>query len=233
MSDDTGDSGAAAPSPRASRLFNVPPVVAACAAVLAAFYVAAIVAPRLVLWLAGGAPGFSPARFFAGPAASGGVINWLSPLFTHMLMHANLPHLLFNSLWLVVFGAPLARRLRSAARFLVFFALCGAAGAIVYALFNANDHAILVGASGGVTGLLGGIVRFAFQNPPRGVAPRHRVPLSDNSVIAWSSAVLVINASVAFIGPGFGAGEADVAWQAHIGGYLFGLFAFPLFDRRP
>ncbi len=231
MSDDMDDSGAAAP--RAARLFNVPPVVAASLAVLALFYVASILAPRLVLWLVGGAPGFSPVRFFAGPAASGGLAGWLSPLFTHILMHANLPHLLFNSLWLIVFGAPLARRFRSAPRFLAFFALCGAAGAIVYALFNANDLAVLVGASGGVTGLLGGIVRFAFQNPPRGAAPRHRVPISDSSVIAWSSAVVVINASVAFIGPGFGAGEADVAWQAHLGGYFFGLFAFPLFDRRP
>lgn len=233
MKDETGDSGQAAPAHRASKLFNVPPVVAATAAVLAAFYVASIAAPRLVLWLAGGAPGFSPVRFFAGPAASGGVVNWLSPLFTHMLMHANIAHLLFNTLWLIVFGAPLARRLRSTARFLGFFALCGAAGAIAYAMANANDLAILVGASGGVTGLLGGLVRFAFQNPARGAAARHRVPLSDSSVIAWSSAVLVINASVAFIGPGFGAGEADVAWQAHIGGYLFGLLAFPLFDRRP
>lgn len=213
-------------------LFNVPGVVAATAGVLAAVFIAMIVAPRLVLWLVGGAPGFSPVRFFAGPAASGGAVSWLSPLFTHMLMHATLAHLLFNTLWLVVFGAPLARRLDSSVRFLAFFALCGAAGAIVYGVFNARDYAILVGASGGVTGLLGGLVRFAFQNPARGSAPRHRVPLLDRSVIAWSSAVILINASVAFVGPGFGAGEADVAWEAHIGGYFFGLLAFPLFDRR-
>lgn len=233
MNDDFRDGRRATPSRSASWLFNVPAVVAVTAAVLAAFFVASIVAPRAVLWLVGGAPGFSPTRFFAGPAASGGIVAWASPLFTHMLMHATIAHLLFNTLWLVVFGAPLARRLDSAPRFLVFLALCGAAGAIVYAFSNARDYAILVGASGGVTGLLGGLVRFAFQNPGRGVALRHRVPLLDSSVIAWSSAVVVINASVAFVGPGFGAGDSDVAWQAHLGGYFFGLLAFPLFDRRP
>jgi membrane associated rhomboid family serine protease len=222
-----------APSQRAAWLFNVPPVVAFTTAVLAFFFIASVIAPRAVLWFAGGAPGFSPLRFFAGPPASGGVILWASPLVSHMLMHANVAHLLFNSLWLIVFGAPLARRLRSPARFLAFFALCGAAGALFYGLFHLRDTAILIGASGGVTGLLGGLVRFAFQNPPWGVPPLHRVPLNDRSVIAWSSAVIVINASVAFVGAGFGAAGADVAWEAHIGGYLFGLVAFPLFDRRP
>jgi len=221
------------PSQRASWLFNVPPVVAFTFGALAAFFFASMIVPRAVLWLLGGAPGFSSMRFFAGPAASGGIIAWASPLVSHMLMHANIQHLLFNSLWLVVFGAPLARRFDSPARFLIFFALCGAAGALFYGLFHLRDPAILVGASGGVSGLLGGLVRFAFQNPARGTPFRHRVPLTDASVIAWSSAVLIINASVAFVGTGFGASGADVAWEAHIGGYLFGLIAFPLFDRRP
>ena len=46
----------------------------------------------------------------------------------------------------------------------------------------------------------------------------------------WSLVVILINASV----PVFGAGidNADVAWQAHVGVYLFGLIFFPLFDRR-
>jgi membrane associated rhomboid family serine protease len=233
MSDESDTGASAGALHRASWLFNVPAVVAATAAALVAIYAASVFAPHAVLWLTGGMPGFSPVRFFGGPTAAGGPVAWLSPLFTHMLMHANIAHLLFNTLWLIVFGAPLARRLDSAPRFLTFFALCGAAGAIAYAIFNARETAILVGASGGVTGLLGGLVRFAFQNPPRGVAPRHRVPLFDGSVIAWSLVVLIINASVAFVGPGFGAEDQDIAWQAHIGGYLFGLIAFPLFDRRP
>ena len=228
--DQPEDPQGAAPSARAGRLFKVPPVVGATAAALAAVFVAMAIAPRAVLWLMGGSPGLSPARLFAGPAASGGVIDWLSPLVTHMLMHANIAHLLFNGLWLLVFGTPIARRFDDPLRFLLFFALAGAAGGVFFSAFHANEPTILIGASGGVTGLLGGVVRFAFQNPR---APwRRTVPLFDRSVLIWSAAVILLNASVAVVGPGFGANGADVAWQAHIGGYLFGLIAFPLFDRR-
>ncbi|HBK90566.1 MAG TPA: hypothetical protein DDZ68_02715 [Parvularcula sp.] len=221
----------AAPSfARASWLFNVPPVVGATAAVLAVFFLLTAIAPRAAFWLTGGSPGLSPAKLFAGPSASGGVIGWLSPLVTHMLMHANLAHLLFNGLWLLVFGTPVARRFHDPLRFLLFFAFCGAAGGLFFSAFHASDPTILVGASGGVTGLLGGVVRFAFQDPEAGY--RRTLPVFDRSVLTWSAVVFLINASVAVVGPGFGASGADVAWQAHIGGYLFGLIAFPLFDRR-
>lgn len=218
------------PAASAGRLLNIPAAVAATAAGLAAMFVAAAIAPRAVLWLMGGSPGLSPVRLFAGPEASGGVIGWLSPLFTHMLMHANLAHLLFNGLWLIVFGTPVARRFRDPVRFLSFFALSGVAGGVFFSAFHANEPTVLIGASGGVTGLLGGVVRFAFQNPL--AAFRRTVPLFDKSVLMWSAVVIALNASVAVVGPGFGADGADVAWQAHIGGYLFGLIAFPLFDRR-
>ncbi len=219
----------------AVRLFNVPPVVAYTALALAAVFAAFSVAPRAVIWFLGGSPGLSPARFFAGPTwngvGDGGIVAWLAPLFTHILVHASLAHLLFNSLWFVVFGTPVARRLGNAPLFLLFFALSGAAGALFFSAFHASDPTILVGASGGVTGLLGGLVRFAFQNPAVGSIV-HRVPLMDRSVLIWSAVVIAINASVAVVGPGFGADGVDVAWQAHVGGYLFGLIAFPLFDRR-
>lgn len=217
-------------SPRPARLFNVPPVVAATALTLTAFFAASAVAPRTVLWLMGGAPGLSPLKLFAGPAASGGMVAWLSPLFTHILMHANLAHLLFNGLWLVVFGTPVARRFQDPARFLAYFAFAGAAGGLFFAAFHSNDPTVLVGASGGVTGLLGGAVRFAFQDPRK--PDRRTLPLLDRSVLAWSVVVILLNASVAVVGPGFGANGAEVAWQAHIGGFLFGLIAFPLFDRK-
>lgn len=222
---------AAVDTVRDKRIFMVPGVVAFTAAALAMIFVLSVIAPRSVIWLIG-SPGLSPSRFFAGPAGAGGYWAWASPLFTHVLLHAGIAHLLFNGLWLIVFGSPLARRLRSPVRFVSFFLLCGAAGGLFYAILNARDSAFLIGASGGVTGLLGGLVRFAFQNPARGSLPRHRLPLGDRSVLSWSAVVIALNASIAVFGPGFGAGDANVAWQAHIGGFLFGLVAFPLFDRR-
>ena len=91
----------------------------------------------------------------------------------------------------------------------------------------------LIGASGGVSGLLGGLVRFAFHRPlSRPSTAKGVLPLTDRSVLIWSAVVVAMNASIAIFGAGVGAQEGDIAWQAHVGGYLFGLAAFPLFDPK-
>ncbi len=149
------------------------------------------------------------------------------------MLHATAAHLLFNLIWLVVFGTPVARRFGSFWRFFAFFMLCGAAGGAFFSLFHLSDPTLLIGASGGITGLLGGLVRFAFHRPlSKPVSAKGVLALTDRSVLTWSAIVIAMNASIAIFGPGVGAGDADIAWQAHVGGYLFGLVAFPLFDPR-
>ena len=64
--------------------------------------------------------------------------------------------------WLVAFGSPVARR-TDAVRFLAFFLLCGVAGALFYVLVNGPILAIVVGASGAISGLMGGAMRFFFR----------------------------------------------------------------------
>ena len=107
----------------------------------------------------------------------------------------------------------------------------GAAGGAFFSVFHLNDPTLLVGASGGITGLLGGLVRFAFHRPhSKPESAKGVLPLTDKSVLILSAVIIAMNASVAIFGPGMGAGDADIAWQAHVGGFLFGLIFFPLFD---
>ncbi|MEZ5921346.1 MAG: rhomboid family intramembrane serine protease [Parvularculaceae bacterium] len=213
-------------------VFNVPPVVAITAVFISAFYFLGEIAPHFTVRLLGDRVGLSPALLFAGPAANGGWPRLVAPVFTHMLVHAGLAHLLFNMLWLIVFGSPVAQRLQSAWRFLALFLLSGAAGGLFFAALNPHDLAPLVGASGGVTGLLGAMVRFAFRQPGRFPAGDFsRLRLTDPTVVSWSLVVILLNVSVLVLGPGMGLGDERVAWQAHIGGYLFGLIFFPFFDR--
>lgn len=222
----------AAPAPRGF-FGHIPSPVAVLASVLAVIFVAVALAPLQLENAIGERFGLSPLRLIAGPAASGGVLWLIAPLFTHILLHATIAHLLFNLLWLLVFGTPIARRFGSAWRFYLFFALSGAAGGLFFSLFHFADPTLLIGASGGITGLLGGLVRFAFHRPDsRPASPGGVLALTDRSVLTWSAVVIVMNASVAILGPSVGAGEADIAWQAHVGGYLFGLLAFPLFDPK-
>jgi membrane associated rhomboid family serine protease len=212
---------------------DIPPVVTGLAAAFIVICVAMFLAPTSIEVAVSARYGLSPQRLAEGGAGQGGWPSAITPLFTHAFIHANAPHLFFNLLWLFVFGAPIARRFASSFRFLAYFLLCSAAGGAFFSAFHWSDPTLLVGASGGITGLLGGLVRFAFHRPlSKPASAKGVLPLTDRSVLTWSAAVLAMNASIAIFGPGFGAGDAEIAWQAHVGGYLFGLVAFPLFDPK-
>lgn len=228
-----GDGPWARPAPSDRGFFgNVPPAVTTLAGLLALIYAGMAFAPATLSDFVGERFGFSPERLVAASSNSGDAGWAVATLFTHALLHASFPHLLFNGLWLFVFGSPIARRL-GATGFVLFFFFCAAAGALFFAAFHLNDATLLIGASGGITGLLGGLVRFAFHRPhSKPESARGVLPLRDRSVLTWAAVVVLMNASVAIFGPGVGAGDADIAWQAHVGGFLFGLVAFPLFDRR-
>nr|WP_272210131.1 rhomboid family intramembrane serine protease [Marinicella sp. W31]MDC2875995.1 rhomboid family intramembrane serine protease [Marinicella sp. W31] len=53
-------------------------------------------------------------------------------------------------------------------------------------------------------------------------------PTARAFVLVWLVGNLLVAAGVSFVG----ISAADIAWQAHVGGFLFGFLAFPLFDVR-
>lgn len=225
------------------RLFNVPGVVLAIAALCVLVFGVMYLWPVRVVQIIAYAAALSPQRLLAGPEYNNGWFAMLSPLIGHMFMHASIAHLLFNMLWLLAFGAPVARRmnaegalqslsaLAAAGVFLTFYLLCGIVGALTFVLFHMNETIPLVGASGGVSGLLGAVVRFAFNRSTLfGPESASISPLTSSSVLIWSAIVIVMNLAVAMFG-GALTGGASIAWEAHIGGYLFGLLTYPFFER--
>ena len=229
--------------PDARRVFNLPGVVLATAVATALMFLLMVVAPARAVWIIENGAGFAPVRFFAGPAANGGWLGMFSPLVGHMFVHASLAHLLFNMLWFVAFGAPVARRMgaehalksfaafSAAGLFLTFYFLSGIVGALTFALFHMTDVTLLVGASGGVSGLLGAVVRFAFNRTSLfGPEASRFSGLASSSVLLWSGFVIISNLAVGLYGASL-TGGASIAWEAHIGGYLFGLVAYPGFER--
>lgn len=225
------------------RIFNLPGVVLATAVLTVFFFSLMFVVPEQAMRVIEYAGGFSPRRFMAGPEANGGWLRLLSPLIGHMFVHAGIAHLLFNMLWFVALGAPVARRMRAeyalqsfsafsaAGLFLTFYFLCGAAGALTFMAFHMTDPTPLVGASGGVSGLLGAVVRFAFNRTSLFGPEQSAISsLSSSSVLMWSGIVIIMNIAVGVFGVGL-TGAAGIAWEAHIGGYVFGLLAYPFFER--
>jgi membrane associated rhomboid family serine protease len=194
---------------------------------------------QLIYWLA-----FIPARAIAAAQFEGGWIPLLWTPFTHAFLHAGWDHLLINCAWLAIFGTPVARRYGPAAT-VILFLVTAAAGAAAFAATTLPDVQLLIGASGGVAGLTGVACRFIFQpvivarDPETGeerVLGRRMASLGEvmrNQRAAFFIVVwLVLNAAVPFL-PLLIGQSIGIAWQAHLGGFLVGLFLTPLFERRP
>ena len=187
---------------------------------------------------------FIPARYDAsvlpGGTLPGGIWAQIWTFVTHALIHADLNHLFFNCVWLLAFGTAVARRFGTV-RFIAFFALTSAAGAAAHLATHGGDFLPVVGASAGISGAMAAAMRFVFAiGGPLGLLragndDAYRLPaaplrenLRDPRVLVFLGAWFGINLLVGIVG--IGAFDQSVAWQAHIGGFLAGLLAFPLFD---
>ncbi len=249
-----GDDGAMRPvPPRPPRepAFNVPPLLLALVALFAVIHGLVYHGPQslgteLFLNFA-----FFPARllasdevlnqFFVGP-------GWLSYLTfaTYGLLHGSWMHLGMNALWLVTFGAPVVRRLGTQ-RFLLLLLLGTIAGAATHVLVHWGSAAPLVGASAGISAIMGGAARFVFDPRDRGMfaSLRHPELMRDRPIQSlrdlWSNPMVLMFCGMLIISnllfgavsvPGVEDGSS-IAWQAHLGGFALGFFGFPLFDKRP
>lgn len=163
---------------------------------------------------------------------------WLWSPLTYSFLHGGFLHLTLNSIWMVAFGAVVARRL-GAFRFALFWVFTSVGAALSFLALNWGAPVPVIGASGVVSGLMGGAARFAFpRHGPFRREDAHFLPrvgiiesLQNRTVLAYAIIWFAINFLAAF---GFspGAAGAMVAWQAHIGGFLFGFLFFGLFDHR-
>jgi membrane associated rhomboid family serine protease len=186
----------------------------------------AFIPMRLVPEVAEQLPGGQPATF--------------TSFLTHPFVHGDTTHLIINMAWLLAFGSPLARR-TDALRFLAFFAICGVAGALFYVLVNGRVLTLVVGASGAISGLMGGAMRFFFRAlaPGRRLAlPLHAAPLlsladtfRDRRIILAMLGWTILNIVLAWGAAGL-TDAGGIAWEAHVGGFYAGLLMFGLFDRR-
>jgi membrane associated rhomboid family serine protease len=90
----------------------------------------------------------------------------------------------------------------------------------------------VVGASGAISGLMAGAVRvmYGFRLAPPGTYPP-LAPITSPPVLFFSSIWLAVNFVVGFFGVGFAEEGVDIAWVAHMGGFLAGLITIGYFDR--
>jgi membrane associated rhomboid family serine protease len=227
--------------PSKEPIFNVHASVVAILAVLVLVHVGrGFLSPDDDLWLVI-AGAFIPARY--GPLAAelpGGTLAMFTSPITHMLLHGDWMHLALNSAWLLAFGGAIAER-TGTVRFFAFFTLCGLGGALAFYLANADLVQPMIGASGAISGLMGGTLRFLFPAMDSGgfrrlrEAPRSvrlmslRETLTDRRVLVTSAILVVLNL-LTIVGFGSAQNPAGIAWEAHLGGYIVGIFTYAFFD---
>jgi membrane associated rhomboid family serine protease len=144
---------------------------------------------------------------------------------TSMFLHGGWMHLGGNMLYLWIFGDNL-EKVMGHFRFLCFYLVCGIAAAVAHILFNPNSMIPTVGASGAISGVLGGyLILF----------PRNRVRVLTRGGVAHVPAVVVLGIWILLqfingIGSVAATPEtAGVAYLAHIGGFVAGLVLVKIF----
>jgi membrane associated rhomboid family serine protease len=145
-----------------------------------------------------------------------------------MFMHGGWMHLIWNMWFLWIFGDNVEDRLGHW-RFLVFYLLCGVLAALAHLILHPTAKIPLVGASGAISGVLGAylvsfptamiytLVFIFFMEIPAFLF-----------LVLWFAFQFLSGASELS-----GAEGAGVAYWAHIGGFVAGIFLVRVFRKRP
>ncbi len=157
-------------------------------------------------------------------------------LLTSMFMHGGWMHLLGNMLFLWIFGDNL-EHVMGRMRYLIFYLVTGLAASLAHVIatfgFGDNPYIPSLGASGAISGVLGG---YLVLFPKRQVKViMLRMLTSVPAIVAiglWFVLQLVQAFGVIAAGPQSGGG---VAFMAHVGGFVAGLILVKLFTigRNP
>ncbi len=166
-------------------------------------------------WIAGGPENIAVVLAFGanyGPLVADGDL-WR--LVTSIFLHGGLLHLLLNAYALFFLGRNLEAFYGAWSLFVLFLG-SGVAGSIASA---ALSHNISVGASGGIFGLLGASLVFAFRH--RGLLPKRVVTIMGTALVPW----VVLNLVTGYFLPVV---DIHAHWGGLVGGALLAFVIPPL-----
>jgi len=151
-------------------------------------------------------------------------------LLTSMFMHGGWMHLLGNMLFLWIFGDNL-EHVMGRMRYLIFYLVTGLAASLAHVIstftFGDNPYIPSLGASGAISGVLGGYLVLFPRRQVRVIMLRMLTTVPAIVAIGlWFVLQLVQAFGVIAAGPQSGGG---VAFMAHVGGFVAGLILVKLF----
>ncbi len=150
--------------------------------------------------------------------------------FSFIFLHGGFLHILGNMWFLYIFGENVEGRL-GPLRYLVFYLLCGVASGIAHFTFNSHANIPIIGASGAIAGVMGAYILLYPRARILTLIPIFIFPwfveIPAFFFLGFWFVIQFINAA------GSGAHDSDIAWWAHVGGFLVGMLSVKLFLKLP
>jgi membrane associated rhomboid family serine protease len=152
-----------------------------------------------------------------------------SHLLTSMFLHGSWMHLLGNMWFLWLFGDNVEDSM-TRPRFAAFYVLCGLAAAMAQVVTNPASGVPMVGASGAISGVMGGYLVLyprvrVFALVPLGFF------ITSVALPAWMMLIYWVGLQVLSGFASVGRSGGGVAFWAHVGGFVAGVVLVKLFAR--
>ena len=170
-------------------------------------------------------------------ALLGGQLNLLQPVLlkslVSMFLHGGWLHIIFNMLFLWIFGDNVEDNFGSFG-YLVFYLLCGAGAVLAQAFLTPRADVPSIGASGAISGVLAAYLLLYPRASVRAVLPIPILFLFSFFVPAWLMIIVwfggqLLNGYAVLTSAAEMTG--GVAYGAHVGGFVAGLILTFFFRR--
>jgi membrane associated rhomboid family serine protease len=195
-------------------IFNVPPITLWLSGVMVAVFAALHLLPETVWAPVVNRMAVVPAYFgYLDQLPPLDALSVLASLVFYALVHYEPIHLIANLGFFLAFGSVCERHF-GPRRYTMLLLGTTVAAALVQVAASWGAQTTLIGASGAVSGCIAAFCRLALaRHDPAG----RRLALN---LIGFT---IIANVVFAVMGGGFMGVDAQIAWQAHIGGFLAGL----------
>jgi membrane associated rhomboid family serine protease len=144
---------------------------------------------------------------------------------SNLFLHGSWTHLVVNLLFMYIFGDNVEDRMGKAP-FIVFYLICGFFASVLQWYFDPMLAIPVVGASGAIAGVL---AAYFFLYPLERVILFLFPILVPVPAIAFLGIWVMIQLHDATTSVLFEGGTVDVAWWAHIGGFIAGCILYRFF----
>ena len=165
--------------------------------------------------------GLVPSYFLNPGKAPNPELMMYTPI-THMFMHGNLGHLLFNMLFLWIFGNNVEDKMGKVS-FILFYVITGVLSGMAFVFLNPESEVMLVGASGAISAVLGAYLLLFPKAKIHALV--FIIPIKLPAfvyIIIWFGMQIL----------GLMSGESQIAWICHITGFIFGIVICKLFAKE-